>query len=87
MFFDVGANIGLFSLHASKRIGTEGRVFSFEPSPETYKRLKKNFEVNDINNAVADNVGGIIMALFSIYKVFITLFIVKKHFKSNLYFY
>lgn len=57
VFFDVGANIGLFSLHASKRIGTEGRVCSFEPSPETYKRLKKNFEVNDINNAVAENVG------------------------------
>ena len=44
-FFDIGANIGLFSLTASNVVGNEGKIFSFEPSPKTFSRLKSNIEL------------------------------------------
>ena len=33
VFFDVGANIGFFSLIAARRVGPEGHVYAFEPVP------------------------------------------------------
>lgn len=50
IFVDVGANIGLFSLLAAKRIGKGGQVHSFEPTPETMARLKDNVQLNDLAN-------------------------------------
>lgn len=47
---DAGANIGMFSLFASKKVGDKGKVFSFEPVPETQKLLKRNIELNGIKN-------------------------------------
>jgi len=41
-FWDVGANIGLFSLYASKIVGPTGKVVSFEPAPETFELLSAN---------------------------------------------
>ena len=41
-FCDVGANIGLFSLLASKIVGPSGKVFSFEPSPDVFNVLIAN---------------------------------------------
>lgn len=43
---DIGANIGLYSIVADKIIGPTGRVFAFEPSSETYKRLLANLSLN-----------------------------------------
>jgi len=54
---DAGANIGLYSLIASKIIGNNGRVFSFEPSKETFQRLKKNIELNRTKNVKIVNCG------------------------------
>src|SRR5262249_1753626 len=34
--FDVGAHVGIFTLGAAKRVGPNGRVFAFEPSPATF---------------------------------------------------
>jgi FkbM family methyltransferase len=56
-FVDIGANIGLFSLIASFKIGQEGKVISFEPSPVTYDRLIENIELNSITNIDARNLG------------------------------
>ena len=56
-FLDIGANIGLFSLEAVNRIGPEGRIFSFEPSPKTFARLKENVEVNNIRTIKPINIG------------------------------
>jgi FkbM family methyltransferase len=42
--FDVGANIGVFSLLALERVGRSGRVFAFEPIPETFEVLRRNAE-------------------------------------------
>jgi len=44
-FFDIGANIGLFSCVISQKIGAEN-VVAFEPSPPAYQKLKKNSELN-----------------------------------------
>lgn len=41
-FWDVGANVGFFSLYASKLVGPQGRVFSFEPSPDVHALLLAN---------------------------------------------
>ena len=44
---DVGANIGLYSILADKCVGPSGKVWGFEPSPESFVRLKKNLLLND----------------------------------------
>jgi len=47
---DAGANIGSFSIFASKIIGKNGLVFSFEPIEETYSLLNKNVKINNTMN-------------------------------------
>lgn len=54
---DAGANIGLYSLIASKLVGDDGRVFSFEPSKETFKRFMNNIKLNQSKNITAFNNG------------------------------
>lgn len=44
VFLDIGAHIGYYSLFASKLIGNDGIVYSFEPMPFTFKMLMKNTE-------------------------------------------
>ena len=39
---DVGANIGLMTSLLSQRVGFGGRVFSFEPHPALFPRLRQN---------------------------------------------
>jgi FkbM family methyltransferase len=56
-FIDIGSNIGLFSLHASKLVGKTGKVFSIEPSPVTYKRLVNNISLNSFDNMTPINKG------------------------------
>lgn len=47
---DAGANLGLFSIIASKRVGVNGKIFAFEPVEKTNKLLEKNLELNNISN-------------------------------------
>lgn len=46
-FIDIGANVGFFSLYASKRFKN---VIAFEPTQASIDLLKNNFKMNDINN-------------------------------------
>ena len=39
---DVGANVGLFALFASRRVGARGAVLAFEPAPDTFECLERN---------------------------------------------
>ncbi len=55
-FLDVGANIGYYSLFASKIIGNAGRVYSFEPSNREFRRLLKNIELNNCTNIIPLNI-------------------------------
>jgi len=56
IFIDVGANIGLMSIFASKIVGSNGIIYAFEPEPETFVILRKNIEINKINNIQAYNI-------------------------------
>jgi len=47
---DVGANHGLFSMEAAHFVGSTGRVYAFEPTPELYAHLRKHLEVNHLKN-------------------------------------
>ncbi|MDG3007913.1 FkbM family methyltransferase [Paludisphaera mucosa] len=59
-YLDIGANIGMTSLMAASLIGDRGKGFAFEPNPETFDRLRINFDLNPYRNielvpcAVAD---------------------------------
>ncbi len=55
-FIDVGANVGYFTLLASRLVGPEGQVVSIEASPTTYAALRKNIEANDATNVRSVNV-------------------------------
>ena len=47
---DAGANIGLFTLLASVRVGPTGRVLAVEPDPENFSRLDECIRENRISN-------------------------------------
>jgi len=47
---DLGANIGYYTLIASKLIGDKGKIFAFEPDPITFKYLMKNIKINEVKN-------------------------------------
>jgi len=55
-FIDVGANSGFFTLLASRRVGSAGRVLSFEPVPSMRKRLLANISLNAMGNVIAHDV-------------------------------
>jgi FkbM family methyltransferase len=48
--YDVGANIGYFSLEFARSIGNTGKVLCFEPHPEIYKLLFSNVQRNGYKN-------------------------------------
>ena len=49
VFFDVGANIGFFSLLAAKRVGTYGRVYAFEPVARNAATIARNARLNSLS--------------------------------------
>lgn len=71
---DVGANIGYFTLLAAKLLEGSGKVYSFEPTPQTFKLLKDNIQVNGLfetdlielrQAAVTDRAGRAMLSTFS----------------------
>jgi FkbM family methyltransferase len=50
VFYDLGANIGLFTLLGARLVGDSGKVFSFEPDPENVARLRRNVQRNGFTN-------------------------------------
>lgn len=62
VFWDVGANVGFYSLLASKLVGS-GKVFAFEPVPRNLLYLRKHLVLNHAKNvevlatAVSDRIG------------------------------
>lgn len=49
VFFDIGANVGVFSLYAAKRL-TSGEVHAFEPLQQHLSRFSTNLELNGFSN-------------------------------------
>lgn len=56
IFVDVGANIGWYTIMASKLVGSTGKVFAFEASPSIYNVLLSNLAKNNIENVQAFNI-------------------------------
>jgi FkbM family methyltransferase len=52
VFYDVGANVGAYSLIAATRVGPSGRVFAFEPSYSSFAHLCDNIVLNDVAGIV-----------------------------------
>lgn len=61
--WDVGANIGFYTLIASRLVGDAGRVVAFEPLPANCAAIRQNLALNGITNveivdiALGDQVG------------------------------
>ena len=47
IFYDIGANIGFFSLLAARLVGKGGRVVAFEADPEIARRLREHAVRNE----------------------------------------
>lgn len=52
VFFDVGANVGAYSLIAAKLVGATGQVASFEPGAQSFASLVRNLGLNRLENVV-----------------------------------
>lgn len=50
--FDIGANIGIYSILAAKKCGPSGRVFAFEPVPELNSILSGNVQLHGLEKTV-----------------------------------
>src|SRR6266851_9396362 len=50
--FDLGANAGAYSVLLSRLCGPTGRVWAFEPVPETYWRLRETLALNRCENVI-----------------------------------
>jgi FkbM family methyltransferase len=48
--FDIGANVGFYTLLASVLVGPTGKVFSFEPVRRNIVYLRKHLQLNSIRN-------------------------------------
>lgn len=46
--FDVGANLGAYTMLFAQWVGPAGRVFAFEPAPEPFAGLTRLLEVNGL---------------------------------------
>jgi FkbM family methyltransferase len=58
--FDIGANIGLYTLPAALKLRGTGSVYAFEPVPLWFQRLRENIKLNRLSstsNVFTYNVG------------------------------
>jgi FkbM family methyltransferase len=52
VIYDVGANIGYVSLLLAKAAGEQGRVFAFEALPANVEQLRRNIDLNGMEERV-----------------------------------
>lgn len=50
VLYDVGANVGFFSLLGAKLVGPTGRVIAFEPESRNADALRRNAALNDMEH-------------------------------------
>jgi FkbM family methyltransferase len=44
VFVDIGANVGIYTLHMATNMPASGRIIALEPNPPAYERLRFNVE-------------------------------------------
>lgn len=54
-WFDIGANIGWYSLVISQQFSSKPTAYAFEPDPLNYSLLKENIKLNDAGSIIAEN--------------------------------
>ncbi len=63
VFYDIGANVGFFSLLGARLAGPSGRVYAFDPTPDNAEAIRVNAALNGFANievierAVGDHSG------------------------------
>lgn len=50
VFYDIGANVGFFTVIAARLCGSKGRVLAFEPVPENAAAIRRNLRLNGFAN-------------------------------------
>lgn len=50
--FDIGANVGCYSMLFGQWVGEGGKVFAFEPSPATFEGLEQHITLNRLGAVV-----------------------------------
>jgi FkbM family methyltransferase len=64
-FVDVGAQVGVHTLRAARRVGANGTVVAFEPTPRVFEFLKRSIHLNGLDkscrctNIAADSKEGV----------------------------
>lgn len=53
--YDIGANVGSYTILASLLAGKAGKVFAFEPLPENVRYLTRHVELNNLQNTTVFN--------------------------------
>lgn len=49
VFYDIGANVGFFSIVAAKLVGDSGKVIAFEPGKDNARAIRHNAKLNNFN--------------------------------------
>jgi FkbM family methyltransferase len=52
IFYDIGANIGVYTILAALRTGRQGKVYAFEPHSANFSRLIDNLTANNLQQVV-----------------------------------
>ena len=52
VFYDIGANVGFFAVLAARLVGPTGKVYAFEPFPQSAEAIRKNAALNGFEQII-----------------------------------